>query len=178
MKRIKTIKIDADKCIGCRTCEAICAAFHAEPKYSVINLKRSRIRVFMDEGNNVFVPIIAGPYTDAECNSRNIMVINGKEYGECTFCRASCPSRDRFKEPDTSLPLKCDMCGEPPPAEPMCVKYCSNKALTLVEREEEEEEEVKKHGPNFIVTAYDVEAKDIRKALQDAEVKVRSVEAI
>lgn len=178
MKRIKTIKIDADKCIGCRTCEAICAAFHAEPKYSGINPRRSRIRVFMDEGNNVFVPIIAGPYTDAECNSRNIMVINSKEYGECTFCRASCPSRDRFKEPDTGIPLKCDMCGEPSPAEPMCVKYCSNKALTFVEREEEEEEEVKKHGPNFIVTAYDVEAEDIRKALHDAEVKVRSVKAI
>jgi benzoyl-CoA reductase subunit BamC len=60
---------------------------------------------------------------------------------ECAFCRASCPSRNDFKEPDSSLPLKCDRCeGE---EEPMCVKWCINDALTYEEREEEVEEEVK-----------------------------------
>jgi len=178
MKKDRVIIIDADKCVGCRSCEAICSAFHAEPKYSIVNPRRSRIRVFCDEDNNVFVPVIAGPYTDAECNGKNLTVINGKEYCECIFCRASCPSRDLFKEPDTDIPLKCDMCGEPPPPEPMCVKWCLSGALTFIEREREEEEEVRKRGPNFVVTAYDVEAEDIRKTLQDAGVTVRSVEAI
>ena len=31
-KKIKTIKVDVDKCNGCRGCEVICSAFHAEPK--------------------------------------------------------------------------------------------------------------------------------------------------
>ena len=62
-----------------------------------------------------------------------------KEYDECAFCRASCPSRDLFKEPDSGLPLKCDMCeGED---EPLCVKWCMVDALTYEEREEEIEEE-------------------------------------
>lgn len=139
MKIVKTIKIDADKCSGCRACEAICSAFHAEPKYGIVNPKRSRICVFKDEENDLFVPIIAGVYTDVECLGRTVVAIKGKEYGECSFCRSSCPARDLFKEPDDpDIPLKCDMCGEPPPPEPLCVKWCLPDALTYVEREEED----------------------------------------
>ena len=71
-------------------------------------------------------------------------MIDGKEYDECDFCRASCPSRTLFKEPDSGLPLKCDMCeSEPALSEPMCVQWCLNDALTYEEREEEETEEEK-----------------------------------
>jgi len=140
---IKTIKIDADKCNGCRSCEVICSAFHANPKYSSTNPARSRIRVVLDELNDEYVPIIAGNYTSAECNGRHTCMINGKEYSECSFCRASCPSRDIFKEPDSGLPLKCDMCeSDPPLSEPLCVQVCRTDALTYTEREEEVVEEV------------------------------------
>jgi benzoyl-CoA reductase subunit BamC len=150
VKTIKTIKIDPDKCTGCRACEMACSAFHANPKYSIVNPTRSRIRVFWDELNDVYVPILAGEYTEAECNARYRMTINGKEYGECSFCRASCPSRDLFKEPDSGVALKCDACGEPmPEGGPMCVQWCQSDALTYaperteeVEAVEEEEEEV------------------------------------
>ena len=75
---------------------------------------------------------------------RDKYVIDGKEYDECAFCRASCPSRDLFKEPDSGLPLKCDMCESDPPLEkPMCVQKCLNDVLIYEEREEEVEEEVK-----------------------------------
>jgi benzoyl-CoA reductase subunit BamC len=69
-----------------------------------------------------------------------VYVIDGKEYDECGFCRAACPSRDMFKEPDSGLPLKCDMCeGE---EKPKCVEWCLNDVLTYEEREEEVEEAV------------------------------------
>jgi benzoyl-CoA reductase subunit BamC len=69
-------------------------------------------------------------------------VIDGKEYDECSFCRASCPSRDFFKEPDSGLPLKCDMCeSDPSLKEPMCVQKCLNDVLIYEEREEEVDEE-------------------------------------
>jgi benzoyl-CoA reductase subunit BamC len=100
--------------------------------------------VFFDPLKNIYVPVIAGEYTEAECNGRNIYTLNGKEYDECGFCRASCPSRDLFKEPDSDLPLKCDMCEEKSPQEePLCVQWCINDALTYEEREEEGEEEEK-----------------------------------
>jgi len=90
---------------------------------------------------DIYVPVYAGEYAPAECMGRDNYVIDGKEYGECSFCRASCPSRDAFKEPDSGLPLKCDMCeGE---EKPLCVEWCLNDALIYEEREEEVEEEVK-----------------------------------
>ena len=139
---IKEIKVDVDKCTGCRACEMACSAFHAVPRYSSMNPARSRILVIMDETRDVFVPIRAGDYTRAECNGRNHYVIRGREYDECTFCPASCPSRDYFKEPDSGLPLKCDMCEDVPPLpEPMCVQACQPGALTYSEREEEVPEE-------------------------------------
>jgi len=144
MKTVKQIKIDVDKCNGCRACETICSAFHAVPKYSSTNPERSRIRVLFDPLKNIYVPVIAGEYTEAECNGRNIYTINEREYDECAFCRASCPSRDLFKEPDSGLPLKCDMCEEKSPEEePLCVQWCINDALTYEEKEEEGEEEEK-----------------------------------
>jgi benzoyl-CoA reductase subunit BamC len=142
-KIVKTIKVDIDKCNGCRACEVVCSAFHAQPKYSSNNPARSRIRVIRDPLRDVYVPVYAGDYTAAECAGRDKYVIDGKEYEECAFCRASCPSRDIFKEPDSGLPLKCDMCEDDPPLEePLCVKWCLSDALTYEEREEEVEEEV------------------------------------
>ena len=138
-KTVKTISIDVDKCNGCRACEVICSAFHAEPKYSSNNPARSRIRVIRDPMRDMYVPVYAGEYTVAECAGRDKYTIDGKEYDECAFCRASCPSRDEFKEPDSGLPVKCDMCeGE---EEPMCVKWCISDALTVEEREEDTEAE-------------------------------------
>ena len=143
-KKVKVIKIDLDKCNGCRACEVACSAFHAKPKYSSNNPARSRIRLIREPLKDVYLPVYAGEYTKAECTGKDKYVIDGKEYDECDFCRASSPSRDVFKEPDSGLPLKCDMCEDDPPQEkPLCVQWCLNDALTYEEREEEVEEEVK-----------------------------------
>ncbi len=143
-KTVKVITIDLEKCNGCRSCEVICSAYHATPRYSSNNPARSRIRLIREPLKNLFLPVYAGEYTPAECMGRNKYIIDGKEYSECDFCRASCPSRDAFKEPDSGLPLKCDMCEEDPSLEePLCVQWCLADALTYEEREEEVEEEVK-----------------------------------
>jgi benzoyl-CoA reductase subunit BamC len=135
-KLIKRIVIDVDKCNGCQGCEVICSAFHAQPQYSSNNPERSRIRVIRDPLADIYLPVYAGEYTAAECAGRDKYVIDGKEYDECSFCRASCPSRDLFKEPDSGLPLKCDMCeSDPTLAVPMCVQWCLAGALTYEVRE-------------------------------------------
>jgi benzoyl-CoA reductase subunit BamC len=142
-KMIKSIRIDVEKCNGCRACELICSAFHAEPKYSSNNPERSRIRMIHRPMEDIYLPVYSGNFAEAECMGRDVYILDGKEYEECAFCRATCPSRDLFKEPDSGLPLKCDMCEEEPPLEePLCVKWCINDALVFEEREEEVEEEV------------------------------------
>jgi benzoyl-CoA reductase subunit BamC len=138
MKKIKTIKINADLCNGCRACEVVCSGYHSSPPYSSINPARSRVRIVRYPLDDIWVPVFAGENAFAECMGRDKYVIDGKEYEECAFCRAACPSRDAFKEPDSGLPLKCDMCeGED---EPLCVQACLNDVLVLEEREEEVEE--------------------------------------
>ena len=138
----KIIKINTDKCTGCRACEMACSAFHAEPKYSLVNPARSRIRVFRNELLDEYVPVYASEYTPAQCNGRQVHTIAGKEYTLCTFCGAACPSREIFKEPDSGLPLKCDMCANEPPLEaPMCVQVCEPGCLTYEEREAPEKKE-------------------------------------
>jgi benzoyl-CoA reductase subunit BamC len=140
---VKSIHVDVDKCNGCRSCEVICSALHARPKYSSSNPARSRIRVIREPLNDIYVPVYAGEYVKAECYGRDKYTINGKVYDECAFCRSACPSRDDFKEPDSGLPLNCDMCeSEPDLEEPLCVRWCLAEALIYEEREEEVEEKV------------------------------------
>lgn len=142
-KTVKTIRIDVDKCNGCRACEIICSAFHAAPRYSSVNPARARIRVIREPLSDIYVPVYAGEYTASECAGRDKYIIDGKEYEECAFCRAVCPSRDMFKEPDSGLPLKCDMCeSDPTLEEPLCVKWCLADALVYEEREEDAKEEI------------------------------------
>ncbi len=134
---VKTIKIDADLCNGCRACEMICSAVHALPKYSSNNPARARVRVVRRPLDDIYVPVFGGESAGAECAGRDKYIIDGKVYDECAFCRSPCPSREDFKEPDSGLPLKCDMCeGED---EPQCVKWCITDALVLEEREIEVE---------------------------------------
>jgi len=163
-KTVKEIVADVDKCTGCRACEMACSAFHAKPRYSSINPARSRIRVVTDEINDEYVPVRAGNFTRTECDGRHFYQLNGKQYSECSFCRAACPSRDFFIEPDSGLPLKCDMCeDEPPLAEPLCVTVCQPGCLTYevrrleTEVDEIEEREAMERGLAALVKQHGIE---------------------
>ena len=138
-KLIKEIKIDVNKCTGCRACEMACSAFHSNPQFSSINPAKARIRIVSDELNDEYVPVFAGNLTKTGCDGRHYYELEGKLYSECSFCRASCPTRDFFIEPDSGLPLKCDMCESTPPLkQPWCVEVCGEGALVYQEREVEE----------------------------------------
>jgi benzoyl-CoA reductase subunit BamC len=123
---MKRIKIDSTKCSACHMCETACVLQHTAGD---INPERARIRIL--QVDNINLPVIAGPYTEAECTAKGILVIEGKEYDQCLFCRFSCPVRPIFKELDDDSPLTCDFCGEPP--DPQCVRWCNDEALTQVE---------------------------------------------
>jgi len=134
---VKKIQIDFDKCTGCRHCETACSLSHTEK--NMVNPYLSRIKVFLDLDTGDNYPVLAGPYTDAKCTARNFAIIAGRKYNMCMLCRAACPEKPYFFEPGTEVPLKCDLCGEPP--DPCCVKWCTSDALSLIEVEEEVEQE-------------------------------------
>ena len=77
---------------------------------------------------------------------------------------AACPSRDYFIEPDSGLPLKCDMCDTIPALdEPWCVKVCEADALTYFEREVEKDEKPEEKrgdveiGLELLINRYGIE---------------------
>jgi len=123
---MQRIKIDPNKCTGCRQCELACSLKHKE---NTVNPKRARIRVF--RVNGYFIPVIAGQYTDAACNTKCVVDTQWGLIDLCVICRASCPQKPVFYEPDTGFHLKCDFCGTPP--NPTCVKTCNSGALELIE---------------------------------------------
>ncbi len=142
--KVLRIKVNLDKCIGCRACELACSVFHSFPKYSSTNPARSRIRVVIDPRNDEYVPVRSCDYTKAACDGRRVYTINEKEYSECSFCGTICPTRDLFKDPDSGLPLRCDLCeDDPAQEEPLCVQACQPGALIYEEIEGESGEEVK-----------------------------------
>jgi benzoyl-CoA reductase subunit BamC len=129
-----------------------------------VNPSRSRIRVVADEIKDEYVPVRAGNLTRTECDGRHYYQINDKQYSECSFCRAACPSRDYFTEPDSGLPLKCDMCeDEPALAEPLCVTVCEPGCLTYqvkevsAEVDEIAQREVLQRGLEILVNQYGIE---------------------
>lgn len=144
-KTIAEILVNVDKCTGCRACEMACSAFHSNPMFSSINPAKARVRVVSNEITDEYVPVFAGNHTKSGCDGRHIYALDGKTYSECSFCRASCPTRDQFIEPDSHLPLKCDMCESTPPLKkPWCVEVCGEGALTYSERKVEREEAAQK----------------------------------
>jgi len=86
---MKRIKIDHSKCTGCRHCEAACTLHHYENE---INPKKSRIRIFIEDEDRYF-PVIAGPFTEAECTSKSHVIIDGQEYDKSSLGHAAYPSR-------------------------------------------------------------------------------------
>jgi benzoyl-CoA reductase subunit BamC len=108
------IKVDHEKCTGCRHCEIACSLNHV---VNTANPRRSRIRVMKDQ--NRYYPVL------------QFIEIDGHQYDMCAFCRASCPEKPFFIEAETGIPLKCDFCGIPPA--PSCVRWCNTGALELVE---------------------------------------------
>jgi len=122
------IKIDHNKCTGCRHCEVACSLNRLA---TAVNPKRARIRV-IQEGDRFF-PVISGPFTDASCNIKVDIKFGNHVYDQCDLCRAVCPHKSMlFKEPGDEKPIQCDFCGIEAPG-PSCVRWCTSGALTLIE---------------------------------------------
>ena len=61
----KVLKIDYQKCTGCRLCELVCSVSH----HGVSNPARSRIKVVKWEAEGLYVPVTCQQCEDAPCIS-------------------------------------------------------------------------------------------------------------
>ena len=109
---MKKILINADKCTGCRTCEVVCSLMHTK---GVINPRQARVRVFRDEVEGLYTPIIPGPKQSIEYVEEPKLFLQDK----CGELRILC---DLFTSPSQ----RCDRCG-------VCASWCVTGALTAEE---------------------------------------------
>ena len=110
---MRKIQIDAEKCTGCRTCEVICSLTHTkghiEPRHN------ARVRVYRDEVEGIFTPIIAGPKISIEYVNQPKFLLGNKQ-GDINILYSL------FWEPSRW----CNLCG-------ICTQWCVTGALETKE---------------------------------------------
>ncbi len=132
---LKTLIVDAQKCVGCRTCESYCTLKHS----GLSNPARGRIHVVKWEADAVYVPIncrrCESPACEAACPKHathrdfatGAMVVDAQRCIGCLSCLFACPFGATFADPTNGEVLKCDLCD----GDPTCVKVCPAGALAF-----------------------------------------------
>jgi len=133
--------VDADKCVGCLTCEKVCSLKHEGECIPARSLIKVIMRVQMGtNGYFVAVPVVCQqcetPICKEVCPTNAIyqdlktgayMVDEDKCVG-CRLCTIVCPLGAIEIHPDKNSAIKCDLCG----GEPLCAKFCLAEAITYV----------------------------------------------
>jgi carbon-monoxide dehydrogenase iron sulfur subunit len=136
-KNTKILKIDYEKCTGCRLCELVCAVKHDR----VSNPIRSRIRIIKWEAEGIYVPVACQQCEDAPCIlgcpakalARNETLGRVEtDYAKCIGCRTCvsvCPFGAMHFVPADRKVIKCDLCD----GDPQCVRFCDVEAVSFAE---------------------------------------------
>lgn len=118
------IKVNEEKCSGCRLCETLCSLFHL----GVVNTEKSAIRIEKDD----LETSMNSPFVCRQCKTM-----------KCLEGEKAAPQGEREKFiwaarrsrhcPFHALPVfggkayHCDLCG----GDPQCVKVCTTGALVV-----------------------------------------------
>jgi len=133
----KVLKIDYQKCTGCRLCELVCSVVHD----GVSNPARSRIKVMKWESEGLYIPMSCQQCEDAPCmiacpvkaisrdEAMNRVMVDYDICIGCRTCVSVCPfGAMNFNVIDKKV-IKCDLCDD----DPQCVRFCDMKAIEYVE---------------------------------------------
>ncbi|MEH0874212.1 4Fe-4S dicluster domain-containing protein [Pectobacterium cacticida] len=147
---------EAEKCIGCRTCEIACAVAHSGGQSAELRPSHFFPRLTVIKSASVSVPVLCRQCENAPCASvcpndalvrdrNSIQVIQARCIG-CKSCIVACPfgaidvvaTASNDGEELTLLQSevhKCDLCADVAQS-PSCVSVCPTSALRLVTAEE------------------------------------------
>lgn len=131
----KTLLINPQECIGCRTCELMCSLEHE----GEFNPSLSRVTMVNFPEEIVTIPVTCFHCQDPVCKQAcpaeaierdeetNAVVIDDEKCIGCNMCLMVCPIGVINTPNQQSLAsnAKCDLCD----GDPECVKYCPEEAL-------------------------------------------------
>ena len=127
---MKRLKIQAEKCTGCKICMATCSIIHygfVSPLFSGIQIATHNHRY-----KQVYCVQCPKPPCVEACPEQNI-IVKGEIVtvkGDCSLCGKCvevCPYKAILIPPGAKKPVKCDLCM----GKPKCVEMCPSGALTF-----------------------------------------------
>ena len=139
------IKVNRDRCTGCRLCLQICSIEH----FSEINPKKAALRIeakFPDPGK-------FRPYVCTQCskcaevcpedaihqNEIGAFIVDREKCTNCGECIDVCPVGVVFQHPDLDFVIICNFCM-------MCIEVCNTDAIVRWEKPPTTEAEEARNG--------------------------------
>jgi len=149
----KTIVVNVEKCLACKSCEIACALAHSKSKVledAVAESPRPQRMVTVEAADEFAVPIQCRHCETPPCveicptgaiqrqNEQSPVVVDQDLCIGCKLCMLICPFGVLRIGPEGRAIIKCDMCWQrlEDGQEPACVEACPTKALKLVSLKE------------------------------------------
>ncbi len=137
------IVLDPTKCVGCRTCEAVCSVANE----GEANPVKSRIKVVRTVKDTLLyaVPVFCQQCETASCeevcpvhaitrNENGALIVDKDKCLGCKLCEMACPVGAITVNPEKHISIKCNQCADYN-GEPQCVKHCYPEALQYLSSE-------------------------------------------
>jgi carbon-monoxide dehydrogenase iron sulfur subunit len=188
MKMGKTIIINVERCLACKSCELACAVAHSKSKVledAVTELPRPQRRVTVEAFEEFGVPMQCRHCENAPCITvcptkaihRQHAACPERGRGEgpvlidhdlcigCKYCLMVCPFGVIDVSSDGKVMVKCDLCFERAKQgqEPACVEACSTKALRFADEKEFINKKRQKAAKEFVVSIKENRSKEKHK---------------
>jgi len=136
----KVLIYDPSRCTACGYCEIACAFKH----YRTVDPEKAYCHPIFDERTETFESVLCQhcelPLCARSCPSEaaakdektGLIKINEMKCISCRTCTLTCPISHPRLEPERKSAVKCDFCD----GDPQCAKFCSPRAIKVVDREE------------------------------------------